>query len=88
MNLPVAILLLGLWSVAMLRYGRSVLFPPASLGGWMDIITLLGIGCVEIHFFRSPPKLRKSRSSACLTFSRNWPRPPTVPAREGTQSPP
>jgi oligosaccharide repeat unit polymerase len=31
MTLPLTIVLLVLWSVAMVRYGRSVLFPPASL---------------------------------------------------------
>ncbi len=32
MTLPVTVALLALWSVAMVRYGRSILFPPASLG--------------------------------------------------------
>src|ERR1700740_623399 len=32
MTLPLTVALLALWSVAMYRYGRSVLFPPASLG--------------------------------------------------------
>src|ERR1700692_1530086 len=42
MTLPLTIVLLALWSVAMIRYGRSVLFPPASLAiVWT--ITLLAI---------------------------------------------
>jgi oligosaccharide repeat unit polymerase len=32
MTMPVTVALLALWSVAMVRYGRSILFPPASLG--------------------------------------------------------
>src|ERR1700761_8257086 len=31
MSLPLTILLLACWSAVMLHYGRSVLFPPASL---------------------------------------------------------
>ena len=31
MTLPLTVGLLALWSVAMYRYGRSVLFPPAAL---------------------------------------------------------
>jgi oligosaccharide repeat unit polymerase len=42
MTLPLTIVLLALWSVAMVRYGRSVLFPPSSLAiVWT--ITLLAI---------------------------------------------
>src|SRR5947209_2677640 len=42
MTLPLTIVLLVLWSVAMVRYGRSVLFPPASLAiVWT--VTLLAI---------------------------------------------
>jgi oligosaccharide repeat unit polymerase len=42
MTLPVTIALLALWSLAMYRYGRSILFPPASLGTvWT--LTLLAI---------------------------------------------
>ena len=42
MTLPPTIALLALWSLAMHRYGRSILFPPASLGiVWT--ITLLGV---------------------------------------------
>ena len=36
MTLPVTIALLALWSLAMYRYGRSVLFPPASVGDRLD----------------------------------------------------
>ncbi len=32
MTLPVTIALLAVWSLAMVRYGRSILFPPALLG--------------------------------------------------------
>ena len=32
MTLPLTIALLAVWSMAMFRFGRSVLFPPASLG--------------------------------------------------------
>jgi oligosaccharide repeat unit polymerase len=50
MTLPVTIALLALWSVAMYRYGRSVLFPPASLGiVWT--ITLFAIWfCGDLYF--------------------------------------
>ena len=42
MTLPVTIALLALWSMAMCRYGRSILFPPASLGTvWT--LTLLAV---------------------------------------------
>ncbi len=50
MTLPPTIVLLALWSVAMVRYGRSVLFPPASLAiVWT--ITLLAIWiCGDIYY--------------------------------------
>src|SRR5271170_7113245 len=50
MTLPLTIVLLALWSAAMVRYGRSVLFPPASLAiVWA--ITLLGIWvCGDIYY--------------------------------------
>jgi hypothetical protein len=50
MTLPLTIVLLALWSVAMIRYGRSVLFPPASLAiVWT--ITLLAIWlCGDIYY--------------------------------------
>src|ERR1700733_4876519 len=42
MTLPVTIALLAFWSLAMYRYGRSILFPPASLGAvWT--MTLLAV---------------------------------------------
>jgi oligosaccharide repeat unit polymerase len=50
MTLPVTIALLALWSLAMYRYGRSILFPPASLGTvWT--MTLLAIWlCGDIYY--------------------------------------
>ena len=50
MTLPLTVALLALWSVAMFRYGRSVLFPPASLGiVWT--ITLFAIWlCGDLYF--------------------------------------
>jgi oligosaccharide repeat unit polymerase len=50
MTLPVTIALLALWSVAMYRYGRSILFPPASLGTvWT--MTLLAVWlCGDIYY--------------------------------------
>ena len=50
MTLPLTIALLALWSLAMFRYGRSVLFPPASLGiVWT--ITLFAIWlCGDVYF--------------------------------------
>jgi oligosaccharide repeat unit polymerase len=50
MTLPLTIVLLALWSVAMVRYGRSVLFPPASLAiVWT--VTLLAIWlCGGIYY--------------------------------------
>jgi len=50
MTLPVTIALLALWSLAMYRYGRSILFPPASLGAvWT--LTLLAIWlCGDIYY--------------------------------------
>jgi oligosaccharide repeat unit polymerase len=50
MTLPVTIALLALWTVAMYRYGRSILFPPASLGTvWT--VTLLAVWlCGDIYY--------------------------------------
>jgi oligosaccharide repeat unit polymerase len=50
MTLPATVALLALWSVVMYRYGRSVLFPPASLGiVWT--ITLFAIWlCGDLYF--------------------------------------
>jgi oligosaccharide repeat unit polymerase len=50
MTLPPTIALLALWSLAMHRYGRSILFPPASLGiVWT--VTLLGVWlCGDIYY--------------------------------------
>ncbi len=82
MNLPVAILLLGLWSVAMLRYGRSVLFPPASLAVvWT--ITLLGIWLCGDLYFPLTPKAEEIVLVGVLTFSLGGLCAVTVPAREG-----
>jgi oligosaccharide repeat unit polymerase len=49
-TLPLTIVLLALWSMAMYRYGRSVLFPPASLGiVWT--ITLFAVWlCGDLYF--------------------------------------
>jgi oligosaccharide repeat unit polymerase len=50
MTLPLTIVLLALWSAAMLRYGRSVLFPPASLA-MVWTITLFAIWmCGDIYY--------------------------------------
>jgi oligosaccharide repeat unit polymerase len=50
MTLPITITLLALWSLVMVRYGRSVLFPPATLAiVWT--ITLLAVWlCGDIYF--------------------------------------
>ena len=50
MTLPPTIVLLALWSVAMVRFGRSILFPPASLAVvWT--VTLLAIWlCGGIYY--------------------------------------
>jgi oligosaccharide repeat unit polymerase len=50
MTLPVTTALLALWSLAMYHYGRSILFPPASLGAiWT--ITLLAVWlCGDIYY--------------------------------------
>jgi oligosaccharide repeat unit polymerase len=50
MTLPVTILLLAVWSMVMYRYGRSILFPPASLAAvWT--ITLLAIWlCGDVYY--------------------------------------
>jgi oligosaccharide repeat unit polymerase len=50
MSLPFTIALLALWSLAMYRYGRSILFPPASLGTvWT--MTLLAVWlCGDIYY--------------------------------------
>jgi oligosaccharide repeat unit polymerase len=54
MTLPLTIALLALWSVAMCRYGRSVLFPPASLAiVWT--ITLFAIRlCGDTYYPLTP----------------------------------
>jgi oligosaccharide repeat unit polymerase len=50
MTLPLTTALLALWSLAMYRYGRCILFPPASLGTvWT--ITLLAVWlCGDIYY--------------------------------------
>ena len=50
MTLPVTIALLAVWSLAMVRYGRSILFPPALLGiVWT--ITLFAIWlCGDVYY--------------------------------------
>ena len=50
MTLPLTIALLAVWSLAMYRYGRSILFPPASLAVvWT--ITLLAIWlCGDVYY--------------------------------------
>jgi oligosaccharide repeat unit polymerase len=50
MTLPITIALLAVWSLAMHRYGRSVLFPPAALA-LIWTITLFAIWlCGDIYF--------------------------------------
>jgi oligosaccharide repeat unit polymerase len=50
MTLPFTVALLAFWSVAMYRYGRSILFPPASLG-MVWTITLFAIWlCGDLYF--------------------------------------
>jgi oligosaccharide repeat unit polymerase len=50
MTLPITVALLTLWSLAMVRYGRSVLFPPATLAiVWA--ITLFAVWlCGDVYF--------------------------------------
>ena len=50
MTLPVTVALLALWSVAMVRYGRSVLFPPASLGIVWTITLFVIWLCGDTYF--------------------------------------
>jgi len=50
MTLPVTVALLALWSLAMLRYGRSVLFPPASLGIVWTITLFVIWLCGDLYF--------------------------------------
>ncbi|HTZ60739.1 MAG TPA: O-antigen polymerase [Acidobacteriaceae bacterium] len=50
MTVPVTVLLVGLWSLAMLRYGRSVLFPPALLAiVWTTTLTAILL-CGDVYF--------------------------------------
>ena len=50
MTLPVTIALLALWSLVMYRYGRSILFPPASLGTIWSMTLLAVWLCGDIYY--------------------------------------
>jgi len=68
MTLPVTVVLLALWSVAMYRYGRSVLFPPASLGiVWT--ITLFAIWLCGDLYLPLTPKADEIVLAGVLAFS-------------------
>jgi oligosaccharide repeat unit polymerase len=68
MTLPVTVALLALWSVVMYRYGRSVLFPPASLGiVWT--ITLLAIWLCGDLYFPLTTKANEIVLAGVLAFS-------------------
>lgn len=50
MTLPVTVVLLALWSVVMYRFGRSVLFPPVSLGlVWAATLFAVWL-CGDLYF--------------------------------------
>src|SRR5258708_39777804 len=50
MTLPVTVTLLALWTIAMARYGRSLLFPPATLAGvWTGTLLILWL-CGNLYF--------------------------------------
>ena len=80
MNLPLTILLLGLWSFAMVRYGRSVLFPPASLAiVWT--LTLLTIWLCGDLYFPLTAKADEIVLTGVLAFSLGGLCAVTVPVR-------
>jgi oligosaccharide repeat unit polymerase len=68
MTLPVTVALLALWSAAMYRYGRSVLFPPASLAiVWT--ITLFAIWLSGDLYFPLTTKANEIVLTGVLAFS-------------------
>src|ERR1700736_6698634 len=68
MTLPLTIVLLVLWSVAMIRYGRSVLFPPASLAiVWT--ITLLAIWICGDNYYPLTNTANQIVLAGVLAFS-------------------
>ena len=86
MTLPVTIALLAVWSVAMFRYGRSVLFPPAS---WPSSgrSHSLPSGCAEICITPLPPRPMKSCSPAFSPSLSEESAPSLFPYGRGEHSP-
>ena len=82
MSLPITVLLLGVWSGAMVRYGRSVLFPPASLAiVWT--MTLLAIWLCGDLYFPLTPRANEIVLLGVLAFSLGGFCAVAVPVRRG-----
>jgi oligosaccharide repeat unit polymerase len=82
MNLPVTILLLACWSAVMVRYGRSVLFPPASLA-LVWTATLLAIWLCGDLYYPLTEKADEIVLVGVLAFSVGGACAVTVPVRAG-----
>ena len=82
MTLPPTIALLALWSVAMYRYGRSILFPPASLGiVWT--ITLFAIWLCGDRYYPLTTPANEIVLAGVLAFSLGGICAVVVPLRRG-----
>jgi oligosaccharide repeat unit polymerase len=81
-TLPLTVALLAFWSVAMYRYGRSVLFPPASLGiVWT--ITLFAIWLYGDLYFPLTTTANEIVLVGVLAFSLGGMCAVVVPLRKG-----
>jgi hypothetical protein len=82
MTLPLTIALLAVWSVVMYRYGRSILFPPASLAAvWT--ITLFAIWLCGDIYYPLTPMANQIVLAGVLAFSLGGICAVAVPLRRG-----
>ena len=82
MTLPFTVALLATWSIAMYRYGRSVLFPPASLGiVWT--ITMFAIWLCGDLYFPLTTRANEIVLAGVLAFSLGGICAVVVPLRRG-----
>jgi oligosaccharide repeat unit polymerase len=82
MTLPITVALLAVWSVAMYRYGHSILFPPASLGVvWT--VTLLAIWLCGDLYFPLTAKADEIVLAGVLAFSLGGICAGVIPLRSG-----
>jgi oligosaccharide repeat unit polymerase len=82
MNLPLTILLLACWSAVMVRYGRSILFPPASLA-LVWTATMLAIWLCGDLYYPLTAKADEIVLVGVLAFSMGGVCAVAVPVRAG-----